>query len=120
MSEMGGSGENGERGRVIPFEKLEDLQKKRAIKLTLEAAIQATRVAYEGRGKIGKPDETQRRALENALGLLQMIRDDLLERPLTADVPGYVAETISRVKIALTQYLSEEQFVALFGTDNLA
>ena len=112
--------DKGDKGLVIPFETSADLEKKRNMRVDLQKCSQALAIAYNGAGKLGIPDETEKINLENSIDLLREVERNLMHNPLTPDDLAYVARITTAAKVTVSPYLSEEQLTSIFGTDNLA
>lgn len=121
MSGTSGNRDNNEKGQITRFESREDFAKRRALRAIVENAEKAVDCAYAGRGEEGTPNQAQKETLENARVLLGMLLRDLgsRDRPIP-EMANETADKIMKVKIILAPYLSSQQFVEYFGTDNLA
>ncbi len=101
-------------------ENISELREKRTLLQQLDQASRALALASSGNGMRGQPNAEQRVDLANASSHIEKVRADISSRPLEKTDSPSIATTMMFIKAGLASYLSDEQFIQIFGTDNLA
>ncbi|MEY4747001.1 MAG: hypothetical protein RLZZ416_50 [Candidatus Parcubacteria bacterium] len=108
----------GDRGKIIPFENAAELEKKARIKRDLDALEKALRIAKEGRGEaLSHVPDNEAEILASAIQAVASFRNEVLAQPFTDDTASEAQRMVMIVKVGLSKYLSERQFVEIFGSD---
>ncbi len=106
--------------KIIPIRNREELEGKAQVKKDVEAAVRALDVAIEGRGGKGVPNEAKRAGLETLRAQVAGYIDYLMAKELEHSDPHEVYGLLVGVKLTLAEYLTDEQYVEIFGTDIIA
>lgn len=109
-----------ERGRVIRFSDSAELQQKRDMKVALDSALRGLSVAIEGKSERSVPDEEAVRKLEQSRDDLRRYSREMMDESVKEEEMRRVENITSMAKAWLSSYLSDEQFVEIFGMDNVA
>lgn len=104
---------------VVPFKNIDDLKKKARLAKDLDAVLGGIDMAFDGKGTLKIPDESHKEDLEKAHKVVADYKDTMVSKSFQPEDLDSVARVLSQVKIGLSEYLSEEQFVEIFGTDSL-
>lgn len=113
--------EGPEKNNVIQFKSQEELKKEARIKMTLANALEAIDTAYEGRGAVlAQLTDTDKESLARTRDRVNEVVEAVLANPHDALIDEMVTNVMQGTKVELAKYLSEAQYVELFGSGSLA
>ena len=89
--------------------------------MTLANALEAIDTAYEGRGAVlAQLTDTDKESLARTRDRVNEVVEAVLANPHDALIDEMVTNVMQGTKVELAKYLSEAQYVELFGSGSLA
>lgn len=99
----------------------EEVREKQLLRMQLDEAYSALMLAYNHRGDgANQPSEKDLGDFRNAANEIEKMKKELLSRPIAEEDKMRVHDWCMFVKVGLVAFLSDAQYVEIFGADNLA